>query len=107
MTKKKQKVLVEHDFDWSRINGADLNDAALYLTELAKKHPGAVIDEHWTGYEDMTIRLVSYRDETDNEYTARLKLEAEKTAWAKKVAQEEKAREDRRKVYQTLKREFG
>lgn len=106
--KKKKRVLVEHDFDWGRIEGVPLSEAADYLRVLATGLPvDACLDEHWTGYEDMTMRVISYRDETDEEYARRLAAEAEAEKWRLEEERADRERAARREEYLRLKREFG
>lgn len=82
MTKRKSErrtVEVAIDCDTSRLYGP-LADAIAYLQEVLAAHPeaaGLSLDEHWTGYEDMEMRFVYARPETDEEYERRLQLERE------------------------------
>jgi hypothetical protein len=106
---KRKKITVEHhEFSWDKINGQTLKDAAKYLVALARKlPPDAVIDEHWSGYEDMTIRVISYRDETDEELAKREIIERKRAEWEANRAAQEKARVERLSQYHWLRKEFG
>lgn len=103
------EILVEHrKFDWGKINGTRLPEAAEYLTQLAKSLPkDAYIEEHWTGYEDMEIRVVSFRPETDEEYRGRKKQEEWQREYEEKEQARKAERDRRREEYLRLKKEFG
>jgi hypothetical protein len=111
MTQKKTvpriKIEVEVDCDKDRLYG-NIDGAIKYLQEIKEKYPSdIVLDEHWTGYEDMTMRFVYCRDETDEEYNRRLADEAAKAEIFRRAQIEEKAKNERRKEYERLSREFG
>lgn len=103
------QVLVEHDeFDWQEMEGVPLAKAAKYLTELAKKLPAdATLEEYWYGYEDMYIRVTSFRDETNEERQRREEQERWALELAKKQKEKDKKRAERLKEYHKLKKEFG
>lgn len=108
MSAEREKVLVEHPFDWARVEGCTLMEAARYLLALAPTLPvDARIDEHWTGYEVMKIRVISYRDETDPEMDRRLEAERISREATIKRLENERARNERRLKYLELKKEFG
>jgi hypothetical protein len=102
-------VIVEHgEFDWGKVEGVTLKEAAAYLARMAEKlPPDAVIDEHWTGYEDMKIRVISFRKETDQEYAMRKQQEGQSKERAARKEKEAAERAKRLKKYSELKREFG
>lgn len=105
----REKVTVEHsDFDWYKVEGNTLKNAANYLLELSERlPPHAFIDEHWYGYEDMEIRVLSYRDETDEELDKRLKQEEIDQERIREELKRSSEREKRRQEYLELKKEFG
>jgi hypothetical protein len=108
MGDRKKIEVIHHEFDWKNLDGHTLKNAAEYLLSLAKDlPPTAVLDEHWSGYEDMEIRVMSWRDETDEEYEKRMQEELRAAEYQKKKDAEEKARKDRLEQYHRLKREFG
>jgi len=78
---RKKQVLQVVDCDTTRLFNVDLKKAANYLLEVYEEHPMAELDEHWTGYEDMEIRFIYYRMETDEECKAREYREAQQKAW--------------------------
>lgn len=105
----KKQVLVEHtSFDWGKVDGATLRDAAKYLLDLAKTLPAeAVIDENPLGYDPTEIRVISYRDETDEEYAARKEAEAVSVRLAAEQQRRDEERRAKRAAYEKLKRELG
>ena len=109
MSDDRKKVMVEHpSFDWGEIEDATLKQAGNYLLKLAETLPaGAVIEDHTLSYDPIDIRVVSYRDETDEEYNSRKEHEA----FAAKLAAEQQKREKELKKkqaeYEKLKRELG
>jgi hypothetical protein len=105
---KRGNIMVEHhDFNWDEVKGQTLKDAAEYLNALAQRlPPDAVIDEHWSGYEDMTIRVISYRDETDEELAKREIIARNRAEWEAKRAAQEKDRAERLAQYRRLRKEF-
>lgn len=108
MTADKKKVLVDHNaFDWDEISGATLRDAGDYLLKLAETLPvDAYIDEHWTAHEDMEIRVLYYRDETDDEYAVRKEWEAEKARRDEEQRKRDEKWVEKRAEYHRLKREL-
>ena len=90
ISKARIQVEVEVDCDTNRLYG-NIQDAIKYLQEVAKNYPGIVLDEHWTGYEDMEMRFVYYREENDDEYNLRMKYE-EVVRERNRKAQQEAAR---------------
>jgi K+/H+ antiporter YhaU regulatory subunit KhtT len=100
-------VVIEHDeFDWGKVEGVTLKEAAAYLARMAEKlPPDAFIDEHWTGYEDMKIRVISLRKETDQEYAVRKQQEESKEV-AARIEKEAAERAKRLAQYNQLKKEF-
>lgn len=109
MNNDRKKVLVDHgSFDWGRIDGETLARAGKYLLDLAKTLPAdAFLDDITHSYDIIAIRVASWRDETDEEYTARKESEA---LAAKRAAEKQKRDEDRRQkhaAYEKLKRELG
>ena len=107
-TTERRKVEVEVDCDVQVLYGP-LQAAADYLTAVLRAHPGLDIrlDEKWTGYEDMYMRFVYERDETDEEYADRQEREQLEAAdrEIKRLADESK--EKRRAQYESLPMEFG
>lgn len=63
----------EIDCDTDRLYGS-LPGAIAYLQEIHAKYPEAMLDEHWTGYEDMTMRFAWSEPQTDEEYIASLEM---------------------------------
>jgi len=100
------KIEERIDCDTSRLYNS-LDDAIKYLQHIKSIYPTASLDEHWTGYEDMEMTFVFYRDETDDEMLAR--LEKIKRDEERAAEEREKAalREQRYKQYASLKKEFG
>lgn len=103
-----ERQMVERDFDCDtdRLYGS-LDDAIAYLAEIKQKYPDAKLDEHWVGYEDMTMRFVWYEEETDAEYTHRIESEKERV---RQNALKEKQREERSgdmAEYNRLRRKLG
>ena len=103
---KRKKVLETLGCDTARLYG-DLLEAAYYLIEVHAKHPNATLEEHWTGYEDMEMRFSWSRPETDEEMRERAEHEAATARFEAAQREKAKAREERRKIYLALKREFG
>ncbi len=100
-TKGKEKVRNERkqvevgvDCDTQRLYG-DINGAIRYMEEIRDAHKGVniMLDEHWTGYEDMEMRFVYWREENDEEFTRR----QEREEWERKRAEEERKRTAARK----------
>lgn len=106
--KKRKIVEAEVDCDTNRLYGK-IDDAIAYLIEVRDRHRGTDIglEEHWTGYEDMTMRFVYSREENDDEYAIRIQQEK----WAREAEVERKAKEAARakdlKEYQRLKQRLG
>lgn len=109
MTDDRQKILVEHrNFDWSQIEGATLKEAGEYLLKLAETLPSdAFIEDNTMSYDPTEIRVVSYRDETDDEYTARKEREASAARLKEAERREKEKRKEKEAQYQKLKRELG
>lgn len=68
-------VEAEIDCDTDKLYHHDLGVAIQYLVEIKTQYPNASLDEKWTGYEDMYMRFVYDRPETDDEYYDRLQSE--------------------------------
>lgn len=96
------------DTDTGRLYGP-LPDAIAYLQEVQAKYPGTNIslEEHWTGYEDMDMTFSYTRPETDDEMAARLEKERRRNDEAACEAVRVADRQESRKQYEALKREFG
>lgn len=90
---KKRLVTRSVDADHSRLYGS-LDDAILYLQEIKEKHPDAMLEENWWGYEDMTMRFAWAELETDEEFEKRLAAQRIKA----KLDAEAKKREEQRKA---------
>ena len=88
----RKSVEVEVECDTARLY-RPLNVALAYLKEVEEKHPHAMLDAHWTGYEGMTLRFVYYRQETDEEMQERLEREEHQ----RRVIAEQAAREETRR----------
>lgn len=106
--KEMKPVRIEEriDADTDRLYGP-LDQAIAYLCEIKARHPEAMLDEHWEGYEDMTMTFVWDRAETSEETEYRLAREKELAARETQRAQDEAARNERRKQWEKLSREFG
>jgi hypothetical protein len=113
MAKKKKaperkQIEVRIDVDHERLYGP-IDGAIQYLQEMRDQHQGTGIslDEHWTGYEDMYMTLVYWRDETDEEFQGRLELEEMR----RRLDEEEKRRAKERakdvEEFQRLKAKLG
>ncbi len=91
---EKRTIDQEVDCDTGRLYG-DIDGAIAYLIEMRDRHRGTDIslDEHWTGYEDMEMRFVYSRLETDEEFAQRLEDEER----IRRVAEAERTREAQRK----------
>lgn len=101
-------VEVEVDCDTKRLYGT-IDEAIKYLQEVKEAHKGIDIqlDECWTGYEDMHMRFVYSRPETDKEYADRRKQEQAEARRKAQRDKEERELAQRRNQYERLKREFG
>lgn len=78
MTKKMIKETLEGDYI-SDLGGLTVAQAIEWLS----KYPAeAVLDENWTGYEDVQGDIEITREETDEEYQQRLTYEKEQQAEA-------------------------
>lgn len=101
------KILQSKDADTQRLYGT-LDDAISYLQEMKAKLPAdASLEEHWTGYEDMELRFVWYREETDVEYLDRMSAEEERRREEIRKKEEDRQKAERRKAWEELNREFG
>ena len=100
------KVEVGVDCDTNRLYG-DLPTAIKYLTEIHEKYPTARLNEHWVGHEDMEMRFVFYRDETEKEIGDRLEKEQKQRDHNRRMLEAEEQRAKRRKEYYRLREEFG
>jgi hypothetical protein len=72
------KVITEAlPFDYGAVFNVPLEQAVQYLNALVQTHVDKTLylDEHWAGYEDMEIRLMHQRLETDEEMEARIEAE--------------------------------
>ncbi len=105
---ERKNVIVEHpEFDWDKVRDVPLVDAAQYLLQLAPQLPqDACIDENWNCYDDMEIRVVSYRPETDDEMNERLREQARLKVLQKLDADRQAEAQKRREQYLKLKKEF-
>lgn len=108
--KKKKQIKIEErlDVDKDRLYG-NLNDAIKYLQEIKKEYCGIDIrlDEHWTGYEDMDMTFVYYRDETDEEMSIRIEIEERNRLYAKEQRQREETRKADLAELKRLKEKLG
>ncbi len=102
----RQKVLVREDCDTTRLYDS-LDEAIKYLQEIKKQFPTATLEEHWTGYEDMSMCFSWYRDETDEEMALRIKQYEYKKQREAEEAEANIKKLERRKVWEKLKAEFG
>lgn len=73
-----------------------LDTAIEYLQEVKKDHPDACLDEHWTGYEDMTLRFVWMSEETDDEYFSRVEREEYRERLEKEMEDSDRRKEKTR-----------
>lgn len=105
---KRKIVEAEVDCDTNRLYGK-IDDAIAYLIEVRDKHRGIDIglDEHWTGYEDMTMRFVYHREENDQEYASRMQSEAWAREQEKQRRDKEKARAEYEKEHKLLRQRLG
>ena len=69
-----KEILIREDADTDRLYGS-LDNAIKYLGEVRKKLPTANLEEHWHGYEDMTMVFSYVRVETSQEYNQRMRSE--------------------------------
>lgn len=104
-TVERKRVEVRVDADTDRLYG-DIDKAILYLAEVRDQYQGKTLDgisldEHWTGYEDMEMTFVYYREETDEELSRRLEQEAAEKRYQEKLNRES---EQRSKDVKELKR---
>ena len=104
---KRLKVQETFECDTDHLYDSDLKKAAAYLLEMDAKYPGASLEEHWYGYEEMELRFSRYRDETDEEYNYRVAEHDRKQAEAALRKNTEHQKELRRKQYEKLRKEFG
>ncbi len=107
---KYEKIEVDGivDLDTSRLFD-DIDGAIEYLKEVKNQHPDKTLylDEHWYGYEDNEFRFIYRRLETNEEFNYRVeRLKAEEKRIADNKAKE-KARNEKLKQFQKLKRELG
>lgn len=104
MTRGTRQEVVECDTE--RLYGS-IPEAIKYLQEVHRQHPNATLEEHWTGYEDMEMRFLYYRPETDTEYTIR-KIE-EDNAKSHYAEQEAKRKDlaDKTKKLKEMAKEWG
>lgn len=105
---EKQTVEVAIECDTDRLYGS-LGTAIKYLQEIRDKHKGKgiILDEHWFGYEDMELRFLYYRDETDAELNDRIEQERSRAEQAAEEKREKLEREAKFKQYNDLKDELG
>jgi pyridoxine/pyridoxamine 5'-phosphate oxidase len=107
MGKKKDKeeerlrIEVRVDCDTERLYSENIDDAIQYLQEMKAKYAGYKIslDEHWTGYEDMQMTFVFWRDENDEEYNRRMEM--------KRAREEREREEEERKRNETRARKLA
>jgi hypothetical protein len=81
--------------------------AIAYLQELREKYPTATLEEKWTGYEDMEMRVSWSRPETDEEMAERLRVEAAMAEHERRerIRQKERLRDE--KEYVRLRTKLG
>lgn len=105
---KKVRVEVHVDCDTDRLYGS-IGQAIKYLKEVQEQYKGYDISlfEHWTGYEDMEMKFVYFRDETNEEMNRRIEERKRQQELEKEWAQKEEDRKKRLEQYEKLKREFG
>jgi hypothetical protein len=99
---ERKLVEVEVDCETNRLYGS-LDGAIAYLQEIKEqyKDTNIVLDENWTGYEDMQMRFVYTRLENDEEYEARIAQEKRLAAAHEYMR---KAEEHRKKDLEELNR---
>jgi hypothetical protein len=83
MKDKKQRVEETVDCDYNRLCG-NIDEAIRYLTEIRDRYVGTDISfsADTTGYDDIELSFVFTRDETDEELSRRLAIEAQERRWA-------------------------
>lgn len=106
-TPQKLTIYEPIDCDIDKLFNVDLREAAEYLLSVYKKYPNAALDEHWTGYEDMEIRFLVEREETDEEFFHRLRLEAEQKRIQALVDEVNKKHQEKEKQFKQMANELG
>jgi hypothetical protein len=102
MTKasKRKQIEVKEDIDFERLCGP-LPGAIAYLQELFNQNFEQTLDITTTGYDAVEGSVVSYREETDEEYSFRLEREAFTRRFEK---EQQEAREQRQRDEAELRR---
>lgn len=109
MAEKKHKKLVFErtlEVDEEALYGP-LPAAIAYLQGVHEKHPTAQLAEHWPYETFCELRFVWQEEETDEAYEARLKGYEEQRQRRLNEKNPDFQREQRRKVWEKLKKEFG
>lgn len=108
MKTERKRVEVRLDVDTDRLYG-DIDGAIRYLTEIRDQYQGVGIslDEHWTGYEDMEMTFVYFREENDEEFNRRLEEEEAQRRYQEKLNRETEQRLKDQKEYERLRVKLG
>lgn len=96
-------IEVEIYCDTSKLYHQDLGVTIQYLVDIKTQYPNASLDEHWTGYEDMYMRFVYTRPETDDEFYHRLERELQFEIWQRKQRDEVRRKANIQKQIDKLK----
>ena len=96
-------------FEYSEVFGLDIRKAAEYLIKIADEHKDKEIylEENWTGYEDMEMKMYFMSPETNEEYNDRIAHEKEMKERAQRAWEQEQERDKKIAEYNKLKSELG
>ena len=105
----RKQVEVVIDCDTNRLYSSSIDETIKYLIEVRDANQGRsiVLDEHWSGYENMEMRFVYYREENDAEYEHRIKLEEYRAQVASQAAAREKSRVADLAEFNRLRKKLG